>query len=86
MAFKDIMKGAFGGPEFIDQTLSDEKPAPKKTNKRTVGSIDAAIEAQRIFNPDQPRVPNPKHAPAQFEDQGTSQNMDVEDTSWGGQK
>ncbi len=56
-------------------------PAPAIPSKRTLGGIQMALEAQRIYNPSLPSVPKPT-TPTKPETLGTAANMDTEGR-WG---
>jgi hypothetical protein len=90
MNMKDKLRGAFG-QEVMDElttmaTPEVAKPQEEKkkdNNKRSIGDIFAAVEAQRIYDPNMPQTSRPsKHAPKHMAEQGMTENMQP-DTGWG---
>ena len=50
-------------------------PPPPQEKKRTLGDIFVALEAQKVYQPNLPSVPQPQAPPANMQDQGTAPNL-----------
>jgi len=66
--------------------LSGETPPPpiKVKKPRTLDNVFVALEAQKVYFPDMPSVPNPVPAPANTFQKGVTPAMDSTG-AWGGQ-
>ena len=78
--FRDKLHNVFGKQD--EATSSLPSTTTNKKDKRTVGDVFVAAEAQRIYDDEMPRISKPKAPAAHFDDSGTSDNLGV-DGSWG---
>lgn len=85
--FKQLLqlKKGIDPDQIVVPDLSPDPEHPMVTDKdgrkkprimRTLGDINLATEAQRLFNPDMPSPP-PKAAPANKQDLGTAAAADI---------